>query len=403
MANRYRVASNVIYYLAIALYVLAANIQLSYAYNIMAASVSIMLTVLQLLRYISYGLCFTRLILLRRVNQAFLWISIVLLIGAIVASITGTANSPVFYFFFFAAGINTNFKINIKIFLFVQISTFLVYLICGLTGLIGGETIEQTGRTRAFLGYGWVNRASYCLFFMTIELLYLKNFRLRFFPAILILALNMFIYSMTRTAFSMILTAAVVLFGLFRNYIRREKTINYYKEAKWLSIYFITMLIVEMLLPFLYKSNNHIWQLINGVVTGRIELAQEAINMYGLHLWGNKIEWVGSSTLLFGLSESQKYFYVDAGFLNIALEFGLLFTGAVAILYYLGIKLACKKLDKPMYICLFFLLSLFVFEPYVIDFAYNPFPLYLFTGMTFFISRNNKNQQIYHVNILYNE
>ena len=332
-----------------------------------------------------------------------MWISIVLLIGAIVASITGTANSPVFYFFFFAAGINTNFKINIKIFLFVQISTFLVYLICGLTGLIGGETIEQTGRTRAFLGYGWVNRASYCLFFMTIELLYLKNFRLRFFPAILILALNMFIYSMTRTAFSMILTAAVVLFGLFRNYIRREKTINYYKEAKWLSIYFITMLIVEMLLPFLYKSNNHIWQLINGVVTGRIELAQEAINMYGLHLWGNKIEWVGSSTLLFGLSESQKYFYVDAGFLNIALEFGLLFTGAVAILYYLGIKLACKKLDKPMYICLFFLLSLFVFEPYVIDFAYNPFPLYLFTGMTFFISRNNKNQQIYHVNILYNE
>lgn len=400
MTGKKTIASSCIYYFAIAIYVVAWNMQLSYAYNIWAVSGSFMLKVLQFLRYASYGLCFCRLLLLRRINQCFLWIAIILLFGAIVASLTGTANSPIFYFFFFAAGINTNFKKIIKVFLLVQFSTFVLYIVCGLTGLTGEETIVQTGRTRAFLGYGWVNRASYCLLFMTIESIYLRNFKLRFLPAMTILAANIFIYIMTRTAFSMMLTVAIVLSGLYREYIKRNRWIFYPKEERRLTTFFLIMLIAELVLPFIYDPNNSTWQLINHAVTGRLELAQKAINQYGLHIWGNKIEWVGSSTLLFGLSESQEYFYVDAGFLNMALEFGLLFTGAIAVLYFMGIRLACKRFDRAMNICLFFLFILFVFEPYVIDFAFNPFPLYFISGIKIYNKQKSKDQEMNCINCL---
>lgn len=387
MTKKHTISSGFLYYSAVALYVLANNIQLSYAYTSWAASNGIMITVLQLLRYISYGLCFARLLHLRRFSQAFLWLGAAFMCGSIVASVTGTANSPVFYLLFFVAGINTDFKTTVKIFLSIQLFTFVLYVGCGLTGIIGEETIEQTGRIRAFLGYGWVNRASYCLLFMTIEYLYLSDFKLRLLPAAIIVALDVFIYLLTRTFFSMAVNAMIVLWGIVNRNFRFRRRGSLFPNEKRLTVFFIVTIVASLLLPVLYKPGHMIWDTINQAVTGRLALAQKAIQKYGLHIWGNKVEWVGSSTLLFGLSESKEYFYVDAGFLNIALEFGLLFTGVIAFIYFLGIRMACWRRDSAMTMCLFALLFLYIFEPYVIDFAFNPFPLYFISGMDYYFRK----------------
>lgn len=395
MTKRYSVSSRTLYYLAVALYVLANNIQLSYAYTSWVTSGSKMITVLQLLRYISYGLCFARLMHLRRFNQAFLWIGAVFLCGSIIAAMTGTANSPIFYLLFFVAGINTDFKTIVKIFLTIQLFTFILYLFCGLTGITGEETIEQTGRTRAFLGYGWVNRASYCLLFMTIELLYLSDFKLRIMPAMAIMIANIVIYYLTRTFFSMAITIIIVFAGLMYKYFRFSKRGCFFLNEKRLTFFYVLTIIISLLLPLLYKPGHAIWEIINKAVTGRLALSQEAIQRYGLHIWGNKVEWVGSSTLLFGLSESKEYFYVDAGFLNLALEFGLLFTGVIAYLYLRGIRLACWNRDTAMTMCLFVLFCLYIFEPYVIDFAFNPFPLFFISTIKDYFQRGNKKALIF--------
>ena len=67
---------------------------------------------------------------------------------------------------------------------------------------------------------------------------------------------------------------------------------------------------------------------------------------------------------------------MDAGFLNLALEFGILFVGIIACIYFKSIVTAKSKHDDAMLLCLYVLFALFIFEPYVIDFAFNPFPLY---------------------------
>lgn len=392
IARRYRIASPDLFYIAVFLYALANNIQLSYAYTTWATSGSSMLAVLQALRYAAYALCLVRLLYLNRLNRINIWVDVALLCGAVVASATGTANSPMFYLLFFISGINTDFRKIVKVFLTVQCATFVLYLFCGLMGIAGGGTVLQSGRTRAFLGYGWVNRASYCLLFMTIELMYLKNYRIKIFPAMGILLMDIIIYLMTRTMYSMLLTAFVVLIALKRRYVRIKRKHPGIRRDKLLTLFFLATLIIGIILPCMYTKSNKMWRLLNGIVTGRLELGKEAIDRYGLHIWGNKLEWVGSSTLLFGLSKSKEYFYVDTGFLNLSLEFGVLFTGLIALMYYMSIRMATKRRDDGMIITLFVLFILFTFEPYVLDFAFNPFPLYFIAGMNIYQFRKRSIQ-----------
>lgn len=379
MLKKGKISSADFYYLALLLYVLANNIQRSYIYNEWAASGSMLLKAIQMLRYVAYLLCIIRLLSLKKVDSTIFVAWIILFFSSVIAAFSGTANSPIFYFLFFVAGVKTDFKKVVKIFLSVQLVTFIIYLFCGLTGIVGGETILNAGKPRAFLGYGWVNRAAYCLLFMTLEFLYIIDFKIKLLPAILIFVLNLFIYYKTYTDFPFLTTIAALVIGVFYNYIGSKKKHPVILNTKMLYIYFIATLVLGVALPLLYNPGNNIWVKLNQVVNNRFSLAQQAIQQYGLHLWGNKLEWTGSSTLLFDLGQSEEYFYVDAGFLHIALEFGLLYAGVIAAIYFKSISAAKYKKDISLILCLFILFTLYIFEPYVLDFAFNPFPLYCFS------------------------
>ena len=86
--------------------------------------------------------------------------------------------------------------------------------------------------------------------------------------------------------------------------------------------------------------------------------------------------------MLFGLAEGNEYFYVDNGFLQLALEFGLLFTAFVLYMYTAAIKKAVYLKDYSFAAIALILGFVFVFEPYVIDFAFNPFVIYYFSKIT---------------------
>ena len=146
------------------------------------------------------------------------------------------------------------------------------------------------------------------------------------------------------------------------------------------------MIVAGIALILIFKSSNPFLYKLNRFVTGRLELGKKAIDRYGLHLGGNKLQWIGSSTLLFGLAEGNDYFYVDNGFLQIALEFGLIFTAFVLFMYTAAIKKAVFLKDYSFAAIVLILGMVFVFEPYVIDFALNPFVLYYFSKITIPIS-----------------
>ena len=84
---------------------------------------------------------------------------------------------------------------------------------------------------------------------------------------------------------------------------------------------------------------------------------------------------------MFGLSDGTEYFYVDNGFLQLSLEFGLLFTAFIIFIYVASIHVSCKRGNSNLAMIIVFLGGLFVFEPYAVDFAFNPFVLYFFSSI----------------------
>ena len=386
MRNALKFKIRDLYYIALVIYTLSLNIQLSYMYNGWAASQSGMLLVLKAMHYGAYLLCLIRLAGMKRVGRFPIFFAAALFVSSVYATYTGIENAPVFHCILLACAIDTDFKKLTRIFFGVQLSTMIVYMLLALTRISGWGYFVEGSRVRYFLGYGWVNRASYCWFFLCLEYLYLKNGRLRIFEGLIGAVVALYLYIKTRTSFSLMLTALVIAYGVYKQieslFMTRRRRSNPRVFAVVCMGAFLFTVLLGVLLPLIYDPGNPLLSLLNRLSNGRVELGSTAIARYGLHLGGNHLQWVGASSLLFGIGgQSGEYFYVDNGFLQMALEYGVLFTGFIIFVYLGSIWKSALNRDYPMTMCMLILGALYVFEPYVIDFAFNPFILYYFSNI----------------------
>ena len=378
--------------MGIFLYVLSMNLQSSFMFNEWSLANSSMLIVLKLLKYAAYLFCILHFFSLSRFSRNFLFAAGIMLVLSVYAMYTGPQKLPIFYFVLIATAVKTDFRKIVKIFLFIQATTFVIYLSLALLGIMGSGEVVEVGRIRSYLGYGWVNRASYNLLFMSLELLYLRKRALDPVLAIILSAVNWFVYVKTHTVFSMAITFMIIAYGaIYYFYSKSDRKIKFFKKNRKRDYYllltaFLVLIVAGIALILIFKSSNPFLYKLNRFVTGRLELGKKAIDRYGLHLGGNKLQWIGSSTLRFGLAEGNDYFYVDNGFLQIALEFGLIFTAFVLFMYTAAIKKAVFLKDYSFAAIVLILGMVFVFEPYVIDFALNPFVIYYFSKITIPIS-----------------
>ncbi len=387
MLSHGRMKRDGLYYLGLAIYCLSLNLQYSYAYNLWSVSGSGMVKVLQLMRYGAYLLCLLRFLSTRKLTPALLFFTAAMLLAALYAAVTGSDRSPIFHFLVLFCGMGVDFKRCVKLFFGIQLVTFGFYLLSAALGLWGsGYDLSQPGRKRYYLGYGWVNRASYCWFFITLELLYLKKGRLRPLLMAGLAGMNLAIFLLTNTAFSMLMTfftlALSAAYQLERLALRRRRLPDKRRLGRVLVLLFLVTVLIGVGLPFVFTWASPLMQRLNRLTNFRLSLGQTAIRRYGVHLGGNKLTWVGSSSLLLGIGDATEYFYVDSGFLQFALSYGLLFTGFLVLIYLYSLKKAAEKGEYSLAVCLMILSVLFIFEPYVVDFAYNPFVFYFVSLLT---------------------
>lgn len=379
-------SKNSIFYLAIAVYVISTNLQASYMYNTWFVSSGIMILVLKMMRYITYVLCFYRIYVIKKLSYKMFLFSAAFACIALASAITGPEKTPIFYALILIASIETDFKRIVKIFMSIQF-LFLVFLVSfSLLGFIGDSYTIDNGVQRFFLGYGWVNRAPYCWMFLILEYLYLKKCKLTISEFCIAIIFSLVFYKKTVTDFPFILSLALANFGLFK-YIKYN--FSYYNIIKkklisrFYLIVFFFVVSIGVSIPFIYKSDNYILSTINKVVNYRFSLANTAIERYNIGLFGHNIKWTGASTLLFGMGTSNQYFYVDCDYIKLSLEYGVVFTGLITATYVFGIIIAGRYKEYNVCFCLLFVGILCIFEPRLIDFAFNPFIFYCFSKLKF--------------------
>ena len=125
-----------------------------------------------------------------------------------------------------------------------------------------------------------------------------------------------------------------------------------------------------------------ITKLINNLLTDRIRLTANAIRNYGVHLFGNNIEWIGFGGSTDTDSLLASYNFVDSSYLRVLLDNGIIFLVLVLFAYsFFLYKLLIKKQYSILIVLISVLLLSFT-EPWLIDVMYNPFVL--LGGIVFF-------------------
>ena len=198
--------------------------------------------------------------------------------------------------------------------------------------------------------------------------------------------LNFYLYIKTKTVFPMLLTFGIGALGIMLTVKRRSvfRRIRYTKGKMLFSeLIFLGIVVVAMVIPIMYRSGSSALIAFNRLVNSRLSLASKAIDRYGLTLLGHEVQWTGSSTLMFGLSKSSEYFYVDCDFIKLGIQYGMIFCGFVIFLYMASIYIAYKRGDGVMCLCVLIIGVLCMFEPELIDFTFNPFFLYAFTAVQY--------------------
>lgn len=386
----------ILYLLALCIYVGAFLFEGTYLFNILKDSGETVELVMKILRYFAYYLCFVRIIGMMKVK--YNWVFAAILSAVCIAPIIvfGADKAPLFYLLFFFGAKDVKFERILKVFFCLQAATLIFCLICALLFNIGAESIPDAGRIRSFLGFGWVNRASYIWLGIVFEYVCLKKGKLNIPEVLIAVLVAGVIYKKTATRYSFVMTVGVIVIIVLREiYVKLKsegvlpvivKEKKFYKGMKWL---FILCALFGTFFCKLYSPNIGIMVKLNRVLNSRLSLGKNGINTYGYSLFGSKTEWIGASTQMWEFGSSQEYNYVDFGYLQLALDYGILMLILAVILYEMGLFVAERKKDITIAYCISLLGILCIFEPRLVDFTVNPFILYGIAGMSCLMKSGN--------------
>ena len=327
--------------------------------------------VLKMMRYLSYGVCLFKIFMdgLYRRSELLVWI---LVLELLFLSFVGSMNKTmVLYLLFFIAGRGISMERTIRISVWIQSVILMITVGLSQIGLVEDYIMEPDIRPRHFLGFAWTTTGAILYFFILLEYIYLKKGRLKPAEYCVLLGIDCWFYHMTDSRMTVALSAVILTFFLiFGEYINKEKiSVSFYQL--FLAAPAMTGLFA-VILHAKYDSTNAVYARVNSLLSGRLRLGYQAIANYGVTLFGHPIEWIGFAL---GTAPDKAYNYVDCSYLQVMLEYGVVFLILIVLLYSLAIRKAIAKKRYDLCWILLFILIFSITEPRLADLAFNPFVL----------------------------
>ena len=189
--------------------------------------------------------------------------------------------------------------------------------------------------------------------------------------SIVIIIVGLIVYRITdaNTSFILMCCIAIVLIFLQKKFVLR---IFYSKLVKNIMVFsFPILALVSIVIQYVYTTvSNPILLKLDVLLNNRLAYGHQAIKRYGLSLFGSRINFIGAG---WGTS-AEGYFYVDNGYLQMALIYGIL----ILLIFCLGFAYVCYRIRPfksklPLLIILNFIAISGLFEPRFFNILYNSF------------------------------
>lgn len=247
-----------------------------------------------------------------------------------------------------------------------------------LTGVIDDRLYYRGDMfVRHSLGFQYTtNIANY--FMSTVLMFVYINHKKPLIFSFLVLILTYVIFATTDTKSAFIFSTIAIIFYIFYSLNLIPAFIE--KITGLFSVIGAeAALIICLLLQYIYRiRRNGIGGKLNAILNGRLDLANSAIDNYGINLFGREVEWIGADNIY---SEVKlAYNYVDSSFLQYILTFGIVYIVLVCLLYtYMGYK-ANKQKDIALSFVFLVIIGHSMFDPQMMWLDYTPFLLYFLAG-----------------------
>ena len=257
---------------------------------------------------------------------------------------------------------------------FLSISAIL--LVCFLFWRIGifknEYSIGLNGARHYYIGFTYFSY--YHNHFLNAILVYfaIKKKQITLIETAVILLLNHYFYILCdTTAPYLLIYASLLLFWILRFVPKLFDTKIFYYSVVLMP--FVCGIVIVLLSAF-YNNKNPNFAWLNETLSDRLALGHEAINRYGIPLFGSDVEWkVGADIARKGAN----YFYVDSSYLNNIITYGLVITALMAF----GFSFIGSKMHKEKkYVVCIVLLVMAVHgfsDPQYFSLKYNPFIVYI--------------------------
>ena len=272
---------------------------------------------------------------------------------------------------------NIPIKKILKVTLNLQIILTMVIVISSILGIIENDVwYRDDGQLRYGLGYRYTSYLSNFFFHMILMYAYIKdNKKISFLNVILILVLNEIIYRATdtRAVYYLIILLVILIYIFQYSKINIQKNIFFNILFKYC---FIIFAFIAIYCSINFDNSNGIYRGLNEILSGRLDLGRISYEQYGIPILGQFVQWAtGRAGIERGYTVA--YRYVDSSYLNIAINYGIIFLALICIGFTIIMINLVKKNKVKECVVLLFLAIHSITDPQLIQLQYNPFLLML--------------------------
>lgn len=360
------------YVLFLVTLLLASNIEIA---RLMDSGADLIGKALKLLRYLSYLLV---LIGVTDKMASKSKVAAVLLATAFLALevLFSRNNTMVLYVFLFLGAIGIDSKQIVRISLIVKGCFLFLSILFSQIGLIQDYMFLDGGRNRHGLGFIWTTTGSILYLHILLEYIYVRREKITIIEFAVMELVNIWFYRMTDASMAFYLTTAFILY--FACIHLQKKKFFFSKKIKWVMPLFPSVCALTAIwAQFAYNERNPFWISVNLFTHGRLKLGHDAIEKYGITLLGQPMEWIGFSMRKL----KGTYNYVDSSYLQLLIEFGILFLLLVLLVYTVLLIRGLVIEDYYLIAILAFLLVFAMSEPRLMNLMYTSFPLLILSDL----------------------